>query len=145
MEALAHLVECKGISPDTLVTSPRLLLIDDDEDFGRLMQAIAITQGVKLDYFPSLLALGRIGRIAEYDVAILDYYLGEMSGLEVAEYVERFFGGKPVIIVSGTWYSDIGWKNCPQCVRQFIPKVRGANPILTCALELAKSRQRGKL
>jgi len=115
----------------------KLLLIDDDESFGHLMEVVAAQRGISLEYYPSLVELGRIGRLGDFDVAILDYYLDGMNGIEIAEYLERFFTGKPVVLVSGRSYGDALMVESPRCVKAFVHKVRGALTILDKVVEVA--------
>ena len=121
-----------------LETNPlkfKILLIDDDEVYGALMVNVAKSQGIRLDYFPSLSAAGHIGAIGKYDAAILDYFLDSFTGAEIAEYFDVFFSKIPVLLVSGRdQYPADAPK--PKCVRKFLSKSNGPRKIIEEALTL---------
>jgi len=118
----------------------RLLLIDDDEVYGSLMVKVAQSQGVQLDYFPSLTAAGRIGAIGAYDAAILDYFLDSFTGAEIAEYFDAFFSSIPVLVVSGRDQYPAGAPR-PKCIRKFLCKSSGPGKILEEALSLVEAKK----
>ena len=112
----------------------RLLLIDDDPVFGSLLVHLSKSQGIHLEHYHSLFELGRVGRFADFDGVILDYYLDDMNGSEVAEYLNSFVCGMPVIICSGRWYSDDISSDCSPSVKAFVPKVLGVREVLRVAI-----------
>jgi len=129
----AGIMTSRGIDTSRF-TRKGILVIDDDSTFGMLMKALAEARGLKLDYFTSLSELGSFARIGEYDVAVLDYYLDKLTGAEIAEYFDAFFTDTPVVMVSGNSEVKDESTKWPRCVRQFVPKSRGAKEILQVAL-----------
>jgi len=114
----------------------KMLVIDDDPAFGQIMKALAEARGIQCDWVPSLESLGRVGRVGDYDLAILDYFLERFTGGEIAEYVDVFFSKIPVVIVSSRPDIHAQQRNWPKCVRLFVDKATGARSILDLALGL---------
>lgn len=119
----------------------RLLVIDDDRTFGAIISASAKTKGFDPLYCSSLIDLGSFARIREFDVAIIDYFLGSMQGDEIAEYVDTFFSEIPVIIVSSRPFNDDEVAAWPSSVRRFIAKSQGPTAIVEAARALVNREQ----
>src|SRR5690606_21313433 len=62
-------------------------LIDDDDAFCSIMASFASSRGLRLDYYTSLQDMGSVGRLSEYALAIVDFDLGSINGVEIAEYL----------------------------------------------------------
>ncbi len=114
-----------------------ILLIDDDRAFGKLMQLVALDRSVCLDYRESLIELGSIGFMGNYDLVLCDYYLHKLKGSEVAEYLDIFFGSTPLIMISASPRIQEKEETWPACVRGFIQKQGHPRAILDGAIELA--------
>ena len=108
----------------------RLLIIDDDICFGALMSAVAPKQGFEPRFFPSLVDMGSFARIKDFDIAVIDYFLGHLRGDEIAEYVDTFFEDIPVVIVSAEASLSEKGRTWPESVRTFIPKSSGVEHIM---------------
>jgi CheY-like chemotaxis protein len=110
----------------------RLILIDDDLVFIRMMAGAAAASGVSLDCFASLLDVGFVGNLANYDGAIVDFDLGTMSGIEVSAYLAAFLRRMPMVLISGSE------RQLPQRsgggARLFVHKREGCPAILAAAL-----------
>ncbi len=120
-----------------LGNQPRIVLIDDDPVYGAVIGRWAQLEGVELDVFHSLDDLGFVGLLSKYDVAIVDYDLGEINGKDVAEYMTTLFGNKPMIMISGVDRSK-EMMNCPSCVKAFMKKSAGYEKILNTAVSIRK-------
>ncbi|HYX33532.1 MAG TPA: hypothetical protein VE954_10490 [Oligoflexus sp.] len=118
-----------------LVEQPRIVLIDDDPVYGAVIGRWAALEGVKMDVFNSLDDLGFVGLLAKYDVAIVDYDLGDISGKDVADYMTTLFGNKPMVMISVVDRSK-EMMSCPSCVKTFMKKSAGYEKILNAALKL---------
>ena len=125
----------------TASVGDRLLIVDDDECFGALVSAVAKDRGLIPKFFTSLIDMGSFARIREFDVAIIDYYLGSLRGDEIAEYVDTFFADLPVIICSAEDFSANGGRRWPASVRAFHPKAAGAARIVEAAREILERRR----
>lgn len=122
----------------------KMLVIDDDPAFGQIMKALASARGIQCDWVPSLESLGRVGRVGDYDLAILDYFLEKFTGGEIAEYVDVFFSDIPVVIVSSRPDIHAQQRKWPKCVRLFVDKATGARSILDLALGLFSGSRAGR-
>ncbi len=112
----------------------KFVLIDDDPLFGNIMVRVAKSRGADIDYFPSLLDMGSVGCLGQYDAAIVDYDLGNMTGVEIAEYLKVFFGDIPMVLVSSRHRDIMKPKSWPDSVRCFVHKSAGYEAILSEAL-----------
>ena len=115
--------------------SRRVVLIDDDRAFCKIMEAFALSRGVSLDCFTSLLEMGSVGRLSDYSVAVIDYDLGPINGIEIAEYLPIFFSGMPMVLISGRHREqskDVPW---PSSIRRFVHKDAGPDAILDAAVD----------
>lgn len=126
---------------ETMGEQPRIVLIDDDPVYGAVIGRWAQLEGVELDVFHSLDDLGFVGLLSQYDVAIVDYDLGQINGKDVADYMTTLFGNKPMIMISGVDRSQ-ELLNCPSCVKAFMKKSAGYEKILNTALDI---RRKGRM
>ena len=81
------------------------------------------SQGIDCDAFASLVELGTAGILAGYDAAIIDYDLGQPTGIEIAANLSKF-ASIPLILVSSKDREPQGqvW---PVSIKMFINKSRG--------------------
>lgn len=107
----------------------RFVLIDDDPTFRAILLRAAHIYGVQVDVYESLEELGAVGLLSRYDVAIVDYDLGALNGLEIAEYLDVLCSDTPMILVSAKDRRSNARK-WPQSIKQFIPKSMGYSYIL---------------
>ena len=121
-----------------LSTEKRYVLIDDDASFRAILLRAANMNGIQVDVFESLEELGAVGLLSRYDVAIVDYDLGSLNGLEIAEYLELLCRDTPMILVSAKDRRSNA-SQWPRSIKQFIPKSMGYTYILEqaerCAVE----------
>jgi DNA-binding NtrC family response regulator len=115
----------------------RLVLIDDDPAFAKIMQEFARSRGIELDAFASLADMGRIGRFADYGAAIVDHDLGTtVDGVEVAEYLPSLFTGLAMVLISGRERAPTPSRPWPRSIAKFVHKDQGPDAILDAALTL---------
>lgn len=115
------------------VSAPRVLLIDDDPNFGKIMTRAAAVSGIKLQFCKSLDEFAKL-QSREYDVIVLDYDLGAVTGCELARYLESMDPREiPVVLVSQTKMR--GSNKWPGSIREFVHKGLGPFAILDAAFE----------
>lgn len=122
------------------MSSPkRLLIVEDNADFRRLLEVGAQLHGFEPHAYASLVDLGSFARIREFDVAMLDYYLESLTGDEIAQYVDTFFSHIPVIVVSAHRVDKdaIKW---PKSVRAFVSKEHGVAAIMAVAQQVLEQQ-----
>lgn len=116
---------------------PRVFVLDDDPIFCRLLQKTGTERGADVTVCSSLTDLGTDPRHSQFDVAIIDYYIEEMTGTDIACLVQQ----RPVILVSRSedWMdSDRVW---PDCIQKFVSKKDGVIAILDAALKVIAPSQ----
>lgn len=117
-------------------TNRRLVLIDDDAAFCKIIASFAESRGLILDWYRSLQEMGSVGRLSDYGTAIVDYDLGPMNGVEIAEYLPAFFGKMPMVLISGKDRREGETNKWPASIRKFVHKDAGPDAILDEAVAL---------
>jgi len=112
-------------------TVPRILLVDDDVVFGQIMLGFAKEQNLALTYCRSTEQVSRLTQF-NFQLAVIDYDLGAITGIQLSHFLERFLYSIPVILVSQ--YREINRSPLPPCIREFIHKSAGPSEILEAAL-----------
>src|SRR5687768_5082220 len=77
--------------------TPRVLLVDDDPSFGKILAKIAQQSHVTVTVCHGLQEVGET-TWWDYDAAIVDYDLGTSTGLEIIRQLERVRPEMPVIL-----------------------------------------------
>lgn len=114
----------------------KVLLVDDDPTFGFLMSTVAAGMGIDLTHRESLLDLGSFAMIRDFDIAMIDYYLENLRGDEIAQYVDTFFNDLPLVIVSAHDFDEKSKSKWPPTVKAFLPKELGAVQLLTRLVDI---------
>jgi len=102
----------------------RYVLIDDDPTYRAIMVRVARNAGMNCDAYESLMDLGYIGLIGRYDAAIIDYNLGGLNGLEIAEYLAAMFSDIPMVMISEKDRQP-DQKAWPSSIKKFVKKSDG--------------------
>jgi len=125
----------------TMVSTPhsdkklKVLLVDDDQSFGYLMARVAKSMGIELTHRVSLIELGSFAMIKNFDIAMIDFYLENLRGDEIAQYVDTFFNDIPIVIVSAHEFDDSSKSKWPPTVKSFLPKELGPAQLLMRVVE----------
>jgi len=113
--------------------SPKIVLIDDDPIFLNLMEFAAEKAGFEVESYASLGELGHLGSIKKFDLAIVDYQLEQMTGVEIAEYFSVFFADIPLILVSANREENLDKTKWPKSITRFVSKHEGFSEVLNAA------------
>ena len=108
-----------------------IVLIDDDPGFNIIMSRVAEQMGVRLFAYESLEDLGMVSLMNSYDIAIVDYDLGTVNGLEVAQYAKSFFKDLPIYLISSQEREPS--PNWPDNIVKFSSKKQGYANIVQMA------------
>lgn len=112
---------------------PKILLIDDDPIFGKIMKNAAAHKGAPITYCCTLEEFAGLDHW-DFDIAIVDFDLGAVTGLELTAYMSQFLSEEvPVILVSQTKHRNS--KEWPGAIREFVHKNVGPFAILDAAFE----------
>jgi len=115
-----------------LRASLRLLCVDDDPSFGRIMAKIA--KGSRIPFTHLKTAEEIISTESRtFNVAIVDCDLGVTNGIDTAKYLEHCFKDIVIILVSQSELEVPKWE-WPGCVKGFIGKEKGHRFILASAI-----------
>jgi len=110
---------------------PRVLLVDDDPVFALLMENHARFRGAVMKACSDEEGMKQALSNEPFDVVILDYYLGNRLGTELA----AMAGPKtPVVLVShtGAWLRDC--EEWPSNIAKFVHKNQGVDLIFETAV-----------
>lgn len=86
-------------------TTEKLLLVDDDENFGYVMQRALSRRGLAADYFNSASAALSAAEIYAYPKAIVDLKIAQESGLALIKQLKRLNPHIDIIMLTG--YSSV--------------------------------------
>lgn len=112
---------------------PRILVIDDDPTFGRIMQHAAALKHVNLTFCTSPEEMAALQNW-QFDVVVMDMDLGAVTGYELTRYLEEFtIEPIPVVLVSQS--QNINTKHWPSTIREFVHKGAGPFAILDASFE----------
>jgi len=118
---------------------PRVLLIDDDPTFGKMMIRAARAKNVPITYCKNLVEFRKI-KSFDFDVFIVDFDLGEVNGSELTRYMEQFSKEEiPTILISQTNQTDSN--SWAPTIREFVHKRVGPYAILDAAFEAHEVNQ----
>jgi CheY-like chemotaxis protein len=112
----------------------KMVVIDDDPIFHAILEAVAGYEGFEYEGYESLDEMGTFARLRDYDIAVLDYSMPVMTGVEIAEYIDVFFEGLPVLLISSE--NLLSAKNQPRwpgCIVEFRNKIVGVGGIIDAA------------
>ena len=142
-EAGTSPLESLNLSRET----PRILLVDDDPSFGKILAKIAQQSRVAVTVCHNLQEVGET-TWWDYDVAIVDYDLGTSTGLEIIRQLERVRPDMPVILVSQSQHVETPISRWPGSIKGFMNKALGHFAIMESALaahELAAMKAAGNI
>ena len=78
----------------------RVILVDPDPDFANELAKEAADFNLAIDAFKTMQDIVYLGIFNSYQLAILNVEMGQVSGWEIAEYIEKFRVGLPVILLT---------------------------------------------
>ncbi len=105
-------------------------IIDDDPFFHFLMKKIVDENYIQLNSYYSLADIGDKRKIESLDVVIVDYFIDNFNGIEIAQYLASFFSKIPVVLISGQSKPPSTEGQWPTCIQAYLPKSIGALAIL---------------
>jgi DNA-binding NtrC family response regulator len=119
----------------------KILLIDDDSAYRLLVEKVATRyENLNLKSCGSLVELGSVCCLGQYDVIIVDYDLGMISGEDIAHYTKNLFGDSiPLVLISSSPRLELISGTVLEGV-SFILKSGDYEKVLNKAMSLASSQ-----
>ena len=77
------------------------LVVDDDADIRSLCEHLLIQRGYCVDTATGLEELARSPHRLQVDLILLDFSLGEFTGLDILEYLSDLKIGASILVISG--------------------------------------------
>jgi DNA-binding NtrC family response regulator len=116
----------------------KIVIIDDDPDFRNLMESVTPPGFVTITAFEALRTIPSLKQLKTVDAIILDYYLEDINGVQISQYIGSLFPKIPVLLISGGFLHDDN-EEWPDCIKGFIPKSIGPIGILNETLKVIKN------
>ncbi len=107
--------------------NPRILIVDDDTVFTQILSRAAMRRGMQSRLVTNLSDVGH-PTSWDFDVAVVDYDLRIVSGVEFTDYMNHFGAGFPIVLISVRERENDG--SWPTNIRSFVCKERGNDAIL---------------
>jgi len=95
----------KGTLKKKSIGKARLLVVDDEPDFARMIQKSLGPSGYQVDVATSATQAMGLQRKYAYDLAILDILMPEMTGLELMQYLK--VRDKKIFVIIMTAYGSL--------------------------------------
>ena len=115
----------------------RIAVLDDDVLFLKVIERYAKQVGVEVTTAATVNQFADIVSSGKFDVAVIDYYLDNDKGTEIAESLTSL----PVIITSRKSDWAKSEPEMPASIKEFVHKKYGAKIILQRALKIALQRR----
>ncbi len=120
-----------------------ILLVDDDRSFGAILKRSATRNGLNMTICHDLDSLGAQMHNS-FDVAVVDYDLGSVTGIEICDYLETRTWSTPFVLISQSELPRDAAHN--PAMWNFIHKERGFDAIIAAvyaarATDLADRRR----
>jgi CheY-like chemotaxis protein len=81
-----------------------VLLVEDNEEVGEFAEALLRELGHQVTRARSGAEALEIAAVARFDVVLTDVVMPSMSGIELADTLDRLYPGTPIVLTTG--YSD---------------------------------------
>ncbi|MBC7532786.1 MAG: response regulator [Oligoflexus sp.] len=119
----------------------KILLVDDDPTFGKIMKRAAEVRGIALTFCSAIDEVAQHTH-EKFDIALIDFNLGAVTGVEFSEYLSRYdFGDLNTIIISQRQQTISNeW---PANARKFVHKNVGPQMILDVVCQAFEKEQTG--
>ena len=131
-------------APGDPADGTRILYVDDDELIARMVGRMLDRDGLVAHIYSSpQVALDAVQRGAvSYDLAVLDFAMPGMNGLELARALRRLHPDRPVAITSGFITTELSQKGPEAGVAELIPKPNTGTELIKAIRRLAgRTRQ----
>ena len=121
-----------------IVDAPRVLVLDDDPILIKSISRLAKKHKIPMTAIGSIEELKKLEDSEPFDVALIDYYLDDIRGTDVA----AALGATPVVMMSAQSAECLeDNEEWPATVRKFVNKDAGIEHALTMALQVGHTNR----
>lgn len=110
---------------------PRILLVDDDPLYCKAVKRAAKKMNLDITVCKTFGEITSLNDRKGFDVAILDYFFGELTGFQLSHFIGPEI---PVVLVSNTEARKISGDAWPAGIRTFVHKEQGIQTLLAEAM-----------
>lgn len=118
----------------------KCLLLGGPSHLARAYQDEAAMRGLELEHYSSMDELGYLGRMREFDAAIVHEDLAPLSGLELAEYAEKLFQSFPLVLLISQGADRKSDNTLPSSIIECFLSGEAPAGVLSCVESTLKSR-----
>lgn len=111
--------------------APKIMLIDEDETFGKKLLAAARRMNIKIECRTNVAEVYKDPPM-DPEILILAYDLGRVNGVQLSEYLQAHAKANMIIVVCQGNITQLQ-RRMPEAVRAIISKDAGAEHILGMA------------
>ena len=129
-------------------TQWKCLLLGGSATEASAYQEAAASRGWQVQHYPSMEDLGFLGRVREFDAAIVHQDLHPLSGLELAEYLEKFLLSLPMVLLTSKAWQASAAEELPKNIVSCLPCAEEPAGVLSRVEEAMRTRdtlERGPL
>jgi DNA-binding response OmpR family regulator len=81
---------------------PHILFADDDPDITELVQVVLRTAGFRVSTSDNAAEVLQLVATERFDALLLDYWMAEVTGIELCRQIRAFDQNTPILICSGS-------------------------------------------
>ena len=107
-----------------------LLLVDDDPIYYQVLAQVAAQEGIDLDWIGDPMHLQDVRSLPHYDGILLDYYMGQVTGPDIADHLMSLAGDLPIMLVTVGNCQETHQESWPGCIVNYISKSEGPREVL---------------
>jgi len=82
-------------------TEPHILFADDNSDILELVQLVLHTAGFRVSTTDNAADVLQLVRLERFDALVLDYWMPDVTGVELCRRIRTFDQSTPILICSG--------------------------------------------
>ena len=82
-------------------SQPHILFVDDEPDIREMVQALLSAAGFRVSIADNAADVLQLAATERFDALVLDYWMPQVTGLELCRQIRRFDQNTPILICSG--------------------------------------------
>jgi two-component system response regulator HydG len=126
----------------TTTKRPRILLVDDDRSFAKIIANQAHTMSIDLEFASSVSNARSINSLTGVDLLLIDYDLDDGTGFEAAEHFMQKAKDMPVVMISSTNRPQQDRLGALPNIVGFVSKWARPHEFLSHVITVARTRPR---